>query len=538
MKKLTKLLILLTTATLSSCTFDFSFTLKPSGTTSSSSLEGTSMDDDSSSVSSSSSSSISTSANQDDSYTFRILATNDIHGTIYGDGDNTMNFDAAMTYIKNNNSDNTLILDQGDTWQGSAYSNLNYGEMMTKVMTYAGYDSRTVGNHDFDWGLEPIIHNTAAATYNDKTMTTLAANVYDYNFDTKIEGDTQRSDIGGTSYIKSLSSGLKVGVVGVIGSTQIKDISTAIVRDICFKNHIKTIKQEATKLREAGADFVICSIHGGKADVMDQGLASYIDLALCSHTHRYEIDDDSEGLQTVQFGSYGMMIGDISVTFNKKNRDKTFFITSHYQSEINDKKFDIDPTITEIMAPYLEAVEEEANEVVAPNATGYFSKSEELPNLMCKAIYKTAEATNYNIDLSMVNVGRASINKESWTYSDIYDAFPFDNKVYIVPIYGSDIKKELDYSSSFTYHEESISNLEDNTKYNVAILDFLFFHSNQYRYYDYFSRSLGDITDFNSLPCLENNYRQILRHYLLDNYSSTLLDASDFDSGLSSFLKS
>ena len=226
-------------------------------------------------------------------HTIEIYASNDFHGHVLEDG-SSMGLEYYGTFMKEKGEEyNTLTLDQGDTWQGSIYSNINHGHLINDVMCYARLDARTLGNHDFDWGIEKIQDNTTRE-YDDYRIPVLGANVYDYDFDRKIESDVFRSDLCQKSVSYTLESGVKVGVVGVIGGNQISSISSMYTMDVCFKNHIKAIKDEATRLRdEDGCHVVIASCHCGEEDLLENELGRYVDLVLCAHTHREEYSTEN-----------------------------------------------------------------------------------------------------------------------------------------------------------------------------------------------------------------------------------------------------
>ena len=96
------------------------------------------------------------------STTIDIFATNDIHGTISAEDDDEVDIATMATFLKaKGEMENTLLLDQGDTWQGSIYSNFNHGALLTDIFNYVHYDARTIGNHDFDWGIEALEQNSA-----------------------------------------------------------------------------------------------------------------------------------------------------------------------------------------------------------------------------------------------------------------------------------------------------------------------------------------------------------------------------------------
>ena len=396
--------------------------------------------------------------------TVDIYATNDVHGQIESDG-NRMSIAYLGSYMKNKSKDdNTLLLDQGDSWQGSIYSNHNRGALVNDVMTAAHYDARTVGNHDFDWGVEPLIANTARA-YNGYTIPVLAANVYDYNFSTKTEGTNFQSDIGQKTVTYTLENGLKVGIVGIIGQDQITSITSSYVQDICFKNHIPIIKEEATKLRNEGCDIVILSAHTGQEDLAGNGLENYVDLALCGHTHRYETDNEGD-LYYAQFGAYNERIGHIQLTYDLSTRSViNTSISAISKSQVENSVIAPDSEISSIVNSYNDECREEA-EVLLANKTESFSQSEQAANLMCKAMMDKCISEGYNnVVLAYCNTARKALPYGMWKYSDIYTSFPFDNVVYIVTVKGSDILNEVRSYNNVCYNSTFNCQVDPNGNY-------------------------------------------------------------------------
>ncbi|MCR5184687.1 MAG: metallophosphoesterase [Bacilli bacterium] len=465
-----------------------------------------------------------------------IYASNDFHGAVEYSS-SSMGIELFGTYMKmKGEEENTLLLDQGDTWQGSIYSNYNHGAMITEVMAAAHFDARTVGNHDFDWGIEPLKANTRRS-YKGYTVPTLAANVYDYDFDNKIEGNIQQSDIGVSSIISTLENGLKVGVVGIIGQHQITSITTTNVKDVCFKEHISIIKQEATSLREKGADIVIASCHTGQEDLMYNGLENYIDLALCGHTHQAQQGREGN-LHYAQFGSYGEMIGKVHLDYNTKTKKVTNTqISEIYTNEVATYAKEIDADIANIVSTYNSECEAAASEVVATNAD-YFPTSDEAVNLMCKAIFDQCEIENQDVIFSYCNTARhylpQTYSNRPWTYATLYQSFPFDNIVYIIDVTGSDIVREVYRYNNVCFNPTFNYQIDPNETYRIACIDYLAYHTNDYRVFDYFPSFSGQAVDQ-----LDDNYRVILKNWLIRNgyNSGRYLYASDFSSSNDSFNK-
>ena len=97
-----------------------------------------------------------------------------MHGK-FTDTDAQPGVDEMTTYLRKvQNEQNALLLSSGDMWQGSCESGLTKGNIITDWMNELGFSAMTLGNHEFDWGAEPIKANAAIAEFP-----LLAINVYD-----------------------------------------------------------------------------------------------------------------------------------------------------------------------------------------------------------------------------------------------------------------------------------------------------------------------------------------------------------------------
>ena len=126
-----------------------------------------------------------------------ILYTNDVHSYI----------DGAITYSKvaglKNSTPNTLLVDAGDHIQGTAFGSMDRGASIVNMMNTAGYDAATLGNHEFDYGM-------------DSTLAAVALAKYDYlscNFFHASEG--VRKDLVLEPYKVYKVNGVKVAFVGI-----------------------------------------------------------------------------------------------------------------------------------------------------------------------------------------------------------------------------------------------------------------------------------------------------------------------------------
>ena len=134
-----------------------------------------------------------------------ILYTNDVHTYIdnnVGEGNEN-----GLTYSKvaalKDSYDNALLLDAGDHIQGTAYGSMDKGETIIKLMNAAGYDAATLGNHEFDYGMEGCMQAVEWADYPY-----LSCNFYH-------EKDGVAGDPVLDSYKVFEVDGVKIAIVGI-----------------------------------------------------------------------------------------------------------------------------------------------------------------------------------------------------------------------------------------------------------------------------------------------------------------------------------
>ena len=161
---------------------------------------------------------------------------------------------------------------------------------------------------------------------------------------------------------------------------------------------------------------------------------------------------------------------------------------------------------------------------MANNVSTTFSKGADACNLVTTAMLDLAIEEGYDVDFAVSNTGRANLPSGSWTYADIYQTFPFDNKIYIMEVSGSELKNEVKDSNYFTRNPKCTENFEEKGTYTIACLDYLANHTNSSRYYDYFSEHGGT-----HKAILSKNYRVCLRDWLIKNGYSSGKELSKYD---------
>jgi len=257
-----------------------------------------------------------------------ILHTNDVHSHIepfskdHSEFPNKGGFERRATLISEirRQNPNTLLFDAGDIFQGTPYFNFYGGEIEFKLMSMLGYDAVTIGNHDFDNGIDGL----------DKQLPNAKFDIISSNYDFK--NTILESKI--SNYKIYNKSGVKIGVFG-LGIELEGLVSKDLYKETKYLDPIDIANDTAKQLKETeNCDLVICLSHLGYKyekfpnKVSDLNLAKStknIDLIIGGHTHTFmnkpvvvknNVDND---VLINQVGCFGLYLGRIDFSFDSDN---------------------------------------------------------------------------------------------------------------------------------------------------------------------------------------------------------------------------
>lgn len=389
-----------------------------------------------------------------------LFAINDLHGK-FCDTTTQVGVDEMTTYIKQayQNEEHVLVLSSGDMWQGSSESNLTKGQLITEWMNDIGVVSMTLGNHEYDWGEEYIIQNAALAEFPF-----LAINIYDVDTDERVDYCQ--------SSVMVKRGGADIGIIGAMGDCY-SSISGEMSAGVYFKTGdelTELVQKEAQKLRDAGADFIVYSIHDGHGrsssntgSISDSQLDSYYDAVLSDgyvdivfegHSHQSYILRDSEGVYHMQGGGDNRGICHAEATINFANGNSSVNTAEFVSSTVYEKLAD-DPVVETLLEKYDEQVAA-GSRVLGKN--DFNRNSDELCNLIAELYLKVGvEAFGEEYDI-VLGGGYLSVRSPyslsagQVTYSQLQMLFPFDNDLVLCSIKGSDLKNRFINSSNDKYY--------------------------------------------------------------------------------------
>lgn len=258
-----------------------------------------------------------------------IIHTNDVHSRVDPfpkDGGRNAGLGgasrrAAMIQRIRQEEKQVLLLDAGDIFQGTPYYNYFGGEIEMKLMSQMQYDGATIGNHDFDNGIEEL-----AKQLNHASFPFIISN---YDFSNTVMHDKH---IPHKVFDKG---GIKIGVTGV-GIELDGLVANNLYLETQYNDPIVAANRTASHLKnELKCDYVICLSHLGYKyrsgdrvdDVAFASESSDIDLIIGGHTHTFMWESDivknkkGNPVLVNQAGWAGMMLGRVDLAFewNKKN---------------------------------------------------------------------------------------------------------------------------------------------------------------------------------------------------------------------------
>ena len=438
--------------------------------------------------------------------TVQLAAFNDVHGNAI-DSETGLGISKTSTLINKitNNKENTILISQGDMWQGSAESNLTKGFLMTEWMSQQGFVSMTLGNHEFDWGEDRIKENAEVANFPF-----LGINVYNHS-------TNQRPDYCKPSIIVE-RGGAKIGIIGAAGDNY-SSISASKVKDVYFKTGTELdslVKHEAKSLKDQGCDIVIYSIHDDDSAYNLELSKDYVDLVLEGHTHKSYIRKDNKGIYHMQGGGYNKSFSYAKIEIDTLNN--TCKVNDAKSIYTNDYAKNTEPeTRTEAIFEKYSDVIGEAREPLA--TLQYRYESDYLRELISRLYLQEGIkewGNEYNIFLgggylscrSPYHLGYGEVS-----YADVYNLFPFDNNIQLCSLKGSDLRERFTETDNTNYFV-SYSEYGDNTKDNIDPNETYYIVTDTYCS-DYVPNNLTVVAEYSDANCYA---RDLVASYITEGY--------------------
>ncbi|MCP3965353.1 MAG: bifunctional metallophosphatase/5'-nucleotidase [Lentisphaerae bacterium] len=358
-----------------------------------------------------------------------ILHTNDVHGHVLNDEKRGSIGMAKISYYAKNlkaEGHSVLLLNAGDAVTGTPLSEFTEGIAIYDIMSKAGYDAGTLGNHEYDLGWEHIHTHLSAAKFP-----LVCANAY-------TPEDALQAD--GKYVIKNVN-GLKVGIIGLLTCDTPNHIIHKNNEGVWFSDEVKTLNELVPKLRKK-CDIVMLLTHNGyDEDVRIAGEVKNVDIVVGGHSHT-DLNKPTitvTGARVVQAHEFSKALGEINLTYDTEKKD----IIKFSWKKLRDADLEgSDDVIERAINLWKSKLPAEIYSVIGQVPREY-SRAE------FKEIIENYLAEEATTDFGYMNQGgvRDKLYYPEVLERDIWIALPFDNQLSIISIkgknIGGDMKKDL-----------------------------------------------------------------------------------------------
>jgi 5'-nucleotidase / UDP-sugar diphosphatase len=379
-----------------------------------------------------------------DVVTISILHTTDLHGHILPTADyngraDLGGFARCVTQIRRwrKENPNSLLIDIGDVYQGTEFALQDQGRMMIELFNLLGYDAWIVGNHEFDWGIEPFRQAVARSA-----MPVLAAN-------TRLEGKAA-GDIGQASrifakiqpFVVKEIAGIKIAVIGLTTPGMPFWFPRRFIDGIEFENPVEPARRAIRTAKAQGADLIVLAGHMGLKertggdDFANRCISltsEFPDAAvfIAGHTHQDIPRRLTNGVLLTQADHFGIHIGRIDLLVDRASKK---LLHQEGRTEIMDGRIPLDPVVIGRAQSQLDRAAAALDQPIGELAENFSVKSRdcapsEVGLLVAAAIAESLQERGVAIDGVFHGLfdDQRTLKKGPKTVGDIWEILPYEN---------------------------------------------------------------------------------------------------------------
>lgn len=377
-----------------------------------------------------------------------IMHSNDTHSQLDPGNDGLGGVARRKTLIDSvrNAEANTMLVDAGDVVQGTLFFTLYGGEAENKIADLLGYDLRILGNHEFDNGAEELARKIAPtksvwiATNYDMRGTELGKKFVPY-------------------YIKEVG-GRRIGFIGL--NLQPRGmISEGNYNGVNYLDLYKAANSTAWHLKHnEGVDMVIALTHigyeptgTGTSDLELARRSEDIDVIIGGHSHTVVgpgpgtanpwrvANAAGDTILVTQTGKAGRYLGEITIDLDNLGTDYRLIRVDSRLDSVRQ------PDVEAVLAPYRPGIDSLMHTPIARSSRALDAADPALLNYVADYIkLRGKEISGGNVDFAITNKGgiRTGLPKGGVSEGNIINMLPFNNRVEVLEISGSDLARNFD----------------------------------------------------------------------------------------------
>lgn len=439
-----------------------------------------------------------------------ILASTDLHGTALdydyfvgepfgaSDREDTRGMEYLSTAISSVRAEvgaeSVLLVDNGDANQGNSLETVYHAnndgtvvDPMASVFNHLGYDTGTVGNHEFNYDLDVL------KQYEDSLeMPLLGANVIDVATGEPFHTPYTMVEkvVGGET--------VTVGILGLV-TPGVRNWDRQFVEGkLEFKDLVQTAQEWVPVMKSEGADVVVVLSHSGLdaegyqwdpshlTENISKSLAenvSDIDVIIGGHSHvedkvqEYFVNPDGREVLYSQPGYHARFLSQVTVPLTVVDGDVAVEWTETSKptaQALHAYNYDADPAIAQVIAPWHDQTVEWVNQVVAqatedmPAATSRYEDTAILDfinHVQIEELERALAGTEWAdrpIIAEVSPFSRTAVFSEGdVTVADMAAIYVYDNTLYGIEVTGAEVKEYLEWSARYYTQQEEDAVIEN-----------------------------------------------------------------------------
>jgi len=396
-----------------------------------------------------------------DTLCISILHTTDLHGHILPtfDYDGTADrggLARCVTQIRRwrRQNPNSILIDVGDVYQGTDVSLRNKGELMIDLFNHLKYDAWVIGNHEFDWGIEPFIN-----ALQKSAMPVLAANTTLDGKPASSSSDSQHPFAKVQPFIVKEIEGIKVAVIGITTPGMSFWLPREFTVGIDFQHPVESVRRAIAKAKSEGADAIVLTGHMGLkprtggddfANTVMALTSEFPDVAafIAGHTHQPIPSRLTNRVLFTQADHFGIHVGRVDLLFHRHSKK---LLGREAICELMDSRFDPDAVVLSRAGSQLAESEASLAQPIGEltetlHARGRHGHPSEIEKLIGAAITETLAERSTMVDVVMHGVfdENAKLAEGLTTVNDIWNIIPYENLIVTAALSPDEIKSVME----------------------------------------------------------------------------------------------
>src|SRR5947207_4722638 len=396
-----------------------------------------------------------------DTVCISILHTTDLHGHILPTSDYDGTADRGglarcVTQMRRwrQQKPNSILVDVGDVYQGTEVSLRNKGELMIDLFNHLKYDAWVIGNHEFDWGIEPFIN-----ALQRSAMPVLGANT---TLDGKPAGsssDSQHPFGKVQSFIVKEIEGIKVAIIGITTPGMSFWLPRDFTVGIDFQYPVEAVRRAIAKANSEGVDAIVLTGHMGLkprtggddfANTVMALTSAFPDVAtfIAGHTHQAIPSRLTNRVLFTQADHFGIHVGRVDLLFDRNSKK---LLRREAICELMDNRFEPDHVVISRAGAQLSESKTTLAKSIGEltetlHGRGRDGRTSEIERLIGAAIMESLSERHVVVDGVIHGVfhDNAKLAAGPITVNDVWNILPYENFIVTAILSPDEIKAVME----------------------------------------------------------------------------------------------